>query len=109
MTNNILADLAKAKATFQQRAILAALGVTPANSTPLENEEMPGSLNNLPPFHCSKCGRTGEQNFAWSGECLGCEDDNDPTEICGVTGAYCTGDFCDEYGCAKKAGFYDKE
>ncbi len=37
-------------------------------------------------------------------------DDEDNTEpICPVTGSYCTGQFCDEYGCAKKAGFYDEE
>lgn len=29
--------------------------------------------------------------------------------ICPMTGAYCTADFCDEYGCAKAAGIYDDE
>lgn len=33
----------------------------------------------------------------------------EPEIICSLTGAYCTGDFCDEYGCAKKAGIWDEE
>lgn len=70
MTSNVLiAELAKAKAIFQQRAILAALGVQPQEQ----------------------------------------EEDNEPTPICRVTGTYCTGQHCDEYGCAKEAGFYDNE
>lgn len=36
-------------------------------------------------------------------------DDEDPPIICPATGMYCTGQFCDEYGCAKKAGFNDDE
>lgn len=35
--------------------------------------------------------------------------DDEPEIICPVTGTYCSGDFCDDYGCAKKAGFYDDE
>jgi hypothetical protein len=63
MKSNILLELAKAKAVFQQRAILAVMGVE--------------------------------------------EEDCEPTPICKVTGTYCTGSFCDEYGCAKEAGFND--
>jgi hypothetical protein len=36
VTKDLLTDLAKAKAIFQQRAILAAMGVNLSNSTPLE-------------------------------------------------------------------------
>jgi len=37
-------------------------------------------------------------------------DDCDEEEpICPITGSYCTGRFCDDYGCAKRAGFYDDE
>lgn len=32
---------------------------------------------------------------------------DDETLICPVTGTYCTGNYCDDYGCAKQAGFYD--
>lgn len=35
--------------------------------------------------------------------------DDSPTPICPVTGTYCSGQFCDEYGCAKQAGFWDDE
>lgn len=35
----------------------------------------PGTLNDPSPFHCGKCGRTGEAVFSWDGKCLGCEDD----------------------------------
>jgi hypothetical protein len=38
MKTNLIDELAKVKAVFQQRAILAALGVSPANSISLENE-----------------------------------------------------------------------
>lgn len=73
--------------------------------------ELKQSLNPISPFECKKCGRTGEEKFSWNGECLGCEDDGDyeKTPICKVTGTHCTGRFCDEYGCAKEAGFYDDE
>lgn len=37
------------------------------------------------------------------------EDLDDDEIICPATGTYCTGQFCDDYGCAKKAGFYDDE
>ncbi len=38
------------------------------------------------------------------------EDRDDyPTPICKVTGTYCTGRFCDDYGCAKECGIYDDE
>ncbi len=39
------------------------------------------------------------------------DDDSAATRqpICPVTGTYCSGQFCDDYGCAKKAGFYDNE
>ncbi len=36
-------------------------------------------------------------------------DDEDQQIICPVTGTYCSGRFCDEYGCAKQAGFWDEE
>lgn len=36
-------------------------------------------------------------------------DDDETPPICPRTGMYCTGEFCDEYGCAKQAGFYDDE
>lgn len=42
---------------------------------------------------------TGEETFF----------NEEPTPICPETGTYCTGSFCDEYGCAKEAGFYDGE
>jgi hypothetical protein len=29
--------------------------------------------------------------------------------ICPVTGTYCSGQYCDDYGCAKQAGFYDDD
>ena len=29
--------------------------------------------------------------------------------ICPVTGTYCSGLYCEEYGCAKKAGVWDDE
>lgn len=32
-----------------------------------------------------------------------------PEIICKVTGSYCTGQFCEDYGCAKEAGFHDEE
>lgn len=34
---------------------------------------------------------------------------DEPEPICPMTGSYCTGRFCDEYGCAKQAGFWDDE
>lgn len=36
---------------------------------------------------------------------------SDETEncICEVTGTYCTGLYCEDYGCAKKVGIYDDE
>lgn len=38
------------------------------------------------------------------------EDDiTDIVRICPVTGTYCTGEFCEDYGCAKEVGFYDDE
>lgn len=37
------------------------------------------------------------------------DHDTEPTPICPVTSSYCTGQFCDDYGCAKKVGFYDPE
>jgi hypothetical protein len=41
------------------------------------------------------------------------EDGSDPEEIkepiCPVTGTYCSGMYCDDYGCAKQAGFYDDD
>lgn len=33
----------------------------------------------------------------------------EPEMICPVLGSYCTGQFCDEYGCAKALGFWDDE
>lgn len=36
-------------------------------------------------------------------------EDGPQQPICPVTGTYCTGMFCDDYGCAKEAGFYDDE
>lgn len=33
------------------------------------------------------------------------DDSEEPATICPQTGTYCSGDFCDEYGCAKAAGF----
>lgn len=35
------------------------------------------------------------------------EEPDEP--ICPATGAYCTGQFCDDYGCAKQHGFYDDD
>lgn len=35
--------------------------------------------------------------------------DDEPEIICPLTGACCTGLYCDAYGCAKEAGFYDDE
>lgn len=35
--------------------------------------------------------------------------EDEPERICPVTGAYCSGQFCDEYGCAKEAGVWDEE
>ena len=35
------------------------------------------TLNEIPPFYCRKCGLTGEENFSWDGNCLGCEDGED--------------------------------
>lgn len=35
--------------------------------------------------------------------------DDDPVPICPVTGTYCTGLYCDDYGCAKKCGIYDED
>ena len=37
------------------------------------------------------------------------DDDLYDEPICPVTGTYCTGRFCDDYGCAKKAGVYDDD
>ena len=36
-------------------------------------------------------------------------DEDDGETICSVTGSYCMGLFCEDYGCAKEAGFYDTE
>lgn len=36
-------------------------------------------------------------------------DDESPPPICPETGMYCNGDFCEDYGCAKKAGFEDDD
>lgn len=33
----------------------------------------------------------------------------DVEPICPVTGTYCSGLYCEDYGCAKKAGIYDEE
>jgi len=36
-------------------------------------------------------------------------DETDGDEmICPVTGTYCSGQFCEDYGCAKKAGVWDE-
>lgn len=37
------------------------------------------------------------------------DEDEDPPTMCPVTNGYCTGMFCDDYGCAKEAGFWDGE
>lgn len=37
------------------------------------------------------------------------EDDENNEIICKVTGTYCTGQFCEDYGCAKACGIYDDE
>ena len=37
------------------------------------------------------------------------QDDDEPERICPVTGTYCSGLFCDDYGCAKEAGIWDDE
>jgi hypothetical protein len=34
---------------------------------------------------------------------------DDEELICSATGAYCTGLFCDDYGCAKAVGIFDDE
>ena len=36
-------------------------------------------------------------------------EDEAPTPFCEFTKTYCDGQFCDDYGCAKKEGFYDDE
>ncbi len=54
------------------------------------------------PF-CASCGGTCFRMWEHFGE----EDDSLP--ICHVTGTYCTGMFCDDYGCAKEHGFNDDE
>lgn len=38
---------------------------------------------------------------------IGPDGDDGETQMCPYTGTYCTGRFCDDYGCAKKAGFED--
>lgn len=35
------------------------------------------------------------------------EEEIDPPLLCPITNAYCTGSFCDDYGCAKEVDFYD--
>lgn len=35
--------------------------------------------------------------------------DDEPEMVCPITGSYCTGNFCGDYGCAKSHGFYDGE
>ena len=37
------------------------------------------------------------------------DDDDEPEMVCPVTGSYCTGQFCDEYGCAKQHGIWDED
>lgn len=32
-----------------------------------------------------------------------------PPPICPKTGMYCSGDFCEDNGCAKEAGFWDDD
>ena len=33
--------------------------------------------------------------------------EDEPERICPSTGTYCTGLFCEDYGCAKQCGIYD--
>jgi hypothetical protein len=33
--------------------------------------------------------------------------DDEPEALCPVTQMPCTGRYCDDYGCAKEAGFFD--
>lgn len=35
--------------------------------------------------------------------------DDETTMFCDFAGSYCTGEFCEDYGCAKECGFYDGE
>ena len=39
------------------------------------------------------------------------DENGDPNgdPICPATGTYCTGEFCDDYGCAKAVGIYDDD
>jgi hypothetical protein len=37
-------------------------------------------------------------------------DEDEPLIICPVTGTYCSGEVCEDYGvCAKECGFWDEE
>lgn len=46
---------------------------------------------------------------------VGCQSLDDwhhedvPDHLCPMTGTYCTGQFCGDYGCAKEAGFWDED
>lgn len=40
---------------------------------------------------------------------IGPDGDDGEGQICPITGTYCTGQFCDDYGCAKEAGVEDDE
>ncbi len=35
--------------------------------------------------------------------------DDEPERICPVTGSYCDGLYCDDYGCAKELGIWDDD
>ena len=37
------------------------------------------------------------------------ELDEEAEPICPATGTYCSGLYCGDYGCAKKAGIYDED
>lgn len=38
------------------------------------------------------------------------DHEDEPERICPMTGSYCTGLFCDDYGvCAKENGFWDDD
>jgi hypothetical protein len=69
--------------------------------------EMPGSLNNVPAFHCRQCGITGESNFSWAGECLRCEDDPIGDEPLCLDCPH--QDACADYGCGKECGVVDAD
>jgi hypothetical protein len=45
--------------------------------------------------------------MTWSPDETGIDWDDEDEIICPVTGAYCTGQFCLDYGCSKKVGIYD--